>query len=131
MSYLTYDRYIELGGGTYGEDAFEGAEFRAELILDDMTLGRLHEVDWSRWEARVERAMLITIETLPALEDSFKSATAGAQVSYFSNSVTSMNIKTADIGEDAALAALVAELQAILPVELTSRCVRWNDAGGC
>ena len=129
MGYLTFDRYTGLGGGTFDEDEFEGAEFRAELILDDITLGRLHEVDWSGWEARVERAMLIILETLPALDESFRANVEGTRLTSFNNGVNSLGFQSGDAGEDAALMALVREVQALLPVELSSRCVRWNHEG--
>lgn len=129
MSYLTFDQYIDLGGGSCTEDAFDAAEVRAELILDEITLGRLHEVDWTGWEARVQRAMLIIIETLPALDESFRASVEGTRLTSFNNGVDSLGFQSGEADEDAALMALVREVQALLPVELSSRCVGWNHAG--
>lgn len=127
MAYLGYDRYVELGGSAYGEDGFDAAEARAELILDNVTMDRLHSMDWSRWEGRIETCMVITIETLPMLESAYTTDVSGASIYSFSNDVNTIyfNENTGSLVEDA-LSTLVTELQSLLPVELCSTCVRWG-----
>lgn len=121
--YLDWETYAAMGGSAYGEDSYDDAEAWAECILDDVTLGRLKALDWADWQDAVERAMLVAIESLPALQSAYRASIEGTRLSSFNNGVDSLSFATGDAGEDEALAALIAKLQAILPVELTSRCV--------
>ena len=130
--YLTFDEYTELGGATWSEDDYEDAEYLASLILDDVTLNRLQSVDWSDWEGRVKRCMFIILETLPALQDAFKSDTSGGgSITQFSNGVNqfSMSGSTSETDSEAIQAALYRQLVSMLPVELCSICAVYNDAG--
>lgn len=127
---LSYDQYVADGGIAYTEEAFTAAEARAEDILNAVTLYRLDSVDWSSWEGLIERALVLIIETLPALEESYKTRISGSgQLTSFNNGVNSFGFGSVSTGdEDEVMQALVAELQAILPVELVSGCVAYNHA---
>lgn len=127
--YLDYETYVEFGGVTWSEDDYATAEQLAELIMDDVTLNRLQSIDWSTYEHAVQRAMLVILETLPALNDAYSLDTSGQGLSSFSNGVDSFSFANAEDGEaDAIRSALYKQLMSMLPVPLCSACVGYNHA---
>ena len=101
------------------------------MILDDFTLGRLQTVDWSSWEGRVRRCMYVILEALPSLQDAYSSDTSGGRgVTQFSNGIDQFSLVSSlnETDSEAILAALHRQLLMLLPIELCSVCVWYNDA---
>lgn len=121
MPYLDYETYAALGG-TVPEDEFYVAEGWAEAWLDLWTLNRLHVVDWSEWEHRVQ---LVMTRLVDGRADAM--AQEGATpLASFSNGRDSFTF--ADPEANTALAALNRYAVDVLPVELVSACVAYNGA---
>lgn len=133
MAYLTWEQYRAMGGSSVKEADFPAAEERAELVVDDVTLNRLHELDWSAWETQVRHATFLAVESGPALGESYKARlSASGPLTSYSNGQDSFGFGGASgssgSSEDPAYSALYRELVSVLPVQLCSACVGYNHA---
>ena len=134
MAYISFDEY-QTHGGTLGEDAFAKWEPRAELYLDQWTLNRLKNADviadlkaLGEWDA-VLTALAWLTDQMEGIESARAAKSSGQEVTSFNNGVNSFSF-----GGSSASAVTAAESGAyrevcrMLPVDLVSACVLYNDA---
>lgn len=132
--YVTYEEYRELGGAL-DEKPFAVAEPRAEMLLDGWTLNRLKservvaDLEQMGEYQKVKVAMAWLVDQMQGIEKALKAKSEGTEVTSFNNGVNSFSF-----GGGASSEATVAEASAyhevcrMLPVELVSACVSYNDA---
>lgn len=134
MSYVAYAEYKELGG-TLTEEEFNAQEPRAEIMFDGWTLNRLKSErvvedlkqagDWRK----VTVAMCWLTDQMQGIEKARKAKSEGAEVTSFNNGVNSFSFGGVATSEaTAAEASAYHEVCRMLPVELVSACVAYNDA---
>ena len=132
--YVTYEEYRELGG-SLDEKSFAAAEPRAEMLLDGWTLNRLKservvaDLEQMGEYQKVKVAMAWLVDQMQGIEKARKAKSEGTEVTSFNNGVNSFSF-----GGGASSEATAAEVSAyhevcrMLPVELVSACVVYNDA---
>lgn len=133
--YLTYERYKQLGG-TLTQEGFGKAEPIAELYMNHWTLNRLKservimDLKAAGDYESVERAMAYLADEVEGLRKSRKSKADGAEVTSFSNGVNSFSFGGAGSSTEVTAAEASAHYMvcAMLPIELVSACVSYNDA---
>lgn len=134
MAYISYEEY-KLGGGKLAEDEFNVQEPRAEIMLDGWTLNRLKSErvvedlkqagDWRK----VTVVMGWLTDQMQGIEKARKAKSEGTEVTSFNNGVNSFSFGGgASSEETAAEASAYHEVCRMLPVELVSACVAYNDA---
>lgn len=134
MAYLEYETY-RAHGGTLNEEGFSKWEPRAEILFDSWTLNRMQSA-----KVVADLKQLGSYDkTLTALSwltdqcegiDSANAAKAkGQEVKSFNNGVNSFSFgDSAESVETAAEAVAFRQVVKMLPVELCSACVSYNDA---
>ena len=132
--YVTYEEYSELGG-TLDEKSFAAAEPRAEMLLDSWTLNRLKservvaDLEQMGEYQKVKVAMAWLVDQMQGIEKARKAKSEGTEVTSFNNGVNSFSFGGGASSEaTAAEASAYHEVCGMLPVELVSACVAYNDA---
>lgn len=132
--YLTFGEYRELGGAL-DEKSFAVAEPRAEMLLDGWTLNRLKservvaDLEQMGEYRKVKVAMAWLVDQMQGIEKARKAKSEGTEVTSFNNGVNSFSFGGGAPGEaTAAEASAYHEVCRMLPVELVSACVAYNDA---
>lgn len=132
--YVTYEEYSELGG-TLDEKSFAVAEPRAEMLLDSWTLNRLKservvdDLEQMGEYQKVKVAMAWLVDQMQGIEKARKAKSEGTEVTSFNNGVNSFSFGGGASSEaTAAEASAYHEVCRMLPVELVSACVYYNDA---
>lgn len=132
--YVTYEEYRELGGAL-DEKSFAAAEPRAEMLLDGWTLNRLKservvaDLEQMGEYQKVKVAMAWLVDQMQGIEKARKAKAEGTEVTSFNNGVNSFSFGGgASSEETAAEASAYHEVCRMLPVELVSACVSYNDA---
>ena len=114
------------------EDEFSSVEPYAESILDGMTLNRIKSGDSEKGDpSAVTRAMVVLVDYVPQIREAFKSHASGSEVSSFSNGVDSFSFASGTstgAWRNEAMAAALAEVTLLLPIELISADVSYNHA---
>lgn len=131
---MTYEEYRELGGAL-DEKSFATAEPRAEMLLDGWTLNRLKsgrvvaDLERTGEYRKVKVAMAWLVGRMQGIERAREARSEGTEVTSFSNGVNSFSFGGGAPGEaTAAEASAYREVCGMLPVELVSACVAYNDA---
>jgi len=119
--YLDFGEYLAMGG-ELDQQEFSDREAWAEMYLDLWTLNRLQTVDWSQWADKVKRCVKRLVDDYQSILD----AEGGSPVSHFSNGRDSFTF--AEPLLNAPLHACYGFCVDVLPVELMSACVRYNEA---
>lgn len=134
MAYISFDEY-QAHGGTLEEDAFNAWEPRAEVYLDGWTLNRLKSADVvADLKAAGDWGGVLTciawlVGQMEGVEGARAAKASGSEVKSFNNGVNSFSF-----GDSGASASTAAETSAyrevcrMLPVDLVSACVSYNDA---
>ena len=135
MAYISFDEYQTHGGTPMSESMFESYEPKAEAYLDHWTLSRLKSADVredlkarGEWDG-VLTALSWLIGQMEGIESARAVRASGQEVTSFSNGVNSFSF-----GGSSASAVTAAESGAyrevcrMLPVDLVSACVLYNDA---
>jgi len=91
--YLTYDEFLEYGGSITDETRFERHEFRARMLLDLFTLGRIDSTVKTKDE--LKRCMYELVETY---EQEMKQTDGMIGVASVSNDGVSVNYSNSDVG---------------------------------
>lgn len=132
--YVTYEEYRELGGAL-DEKSFAAAEPRAEMLLDGWTLNRLKservvaDLEQMGEYQKVKVAMAWLVDQMQGIEKARKAKSEGTEVTSFNNGVNSFSFGGgASSEETAAESSAYHEVCRMLPVELVSACVSYNDA---
>lgn len=132
--YLTFEEYGGLGGALDEKD-FAAAEPRAEMLLDGWTLDRLKservvaDLEQTGGYRKVKVAMAWLVDRMQGIERARKAKSEGTEVTSFNNGVNSFSFGGGAPGEaTAAEASAYHEVCRMLPVELVSACVAYNDA---
>lgn len=132
--YVTYEEYRELGGAL-DEKSFAAAEPRAEMLLDGWTLNRLKservvaDLEQMGEYKKVKVAMAWLVDQMQGIEKARKAKSEGTEVTSFNNGVNSFSFGGGASSEaTAAEASAYHEVCRMLPVELVSACVSYNDA---
>lgn len=132
--YLTFEEYGELGGAL-DEKSFAVAEPRAEMLLDGWTLNRLKservvaDLEQMGEYQKVKVAMAWLVDQMQGIEKARKAKSEGTEVTSFNNGVNSFSFGGGASSEaTAAEASAYREVRRMLPVELASACVYYNDA---
>lgn len=132
--YVTYEEYRELGGAL-DEKSFAAAEPRAEMLLDDWTLNRLKservvaDLEQMGEYQKVKVAMAWLTDQMQGIEKARKAKADGAEVTSFNNGVNSFSFGGGSSSDaTAAESSAYHEVVRILPVELVSACVSYNNA---
>ena len=132
--YLTFEEYSGLGGAL-DEKSFAVAEPRAEMLLDGWTLNRLKservvaDLEQTGEYRKVKVAMAWLADQVQGIEKARKAKSEGVEVTSFNNGVNSFSFGGGASGEaTAAEASAYHEVCRMLPVELVSACVAYNDA---
>lgn len=132
--YLTFEEYGELGGALDGK-SFAVAEPRAEMLLDGWTLNRLKservaaDLEQTGECRKVKVAMAWLVDRMQGIERAREAKSEGTEVTSFDNGVNSFSFGGGASGEaTAAEASAYHEVCRMLPVELVSACVAYNDA---
>ena len=132
--YVTYEEYRALGG-VLDEKSFAAAEPRAEMLLDGWTLNRLKservvaDLDQMGEYQKVKVAMAWLVDQMQGIEKARKAKSEGTEVTSFNNGVNSFSFGGGASSEaTAAEASAYHEVSRMLPVELVSACVAYNDA---
>lgn len=132
--YLTFEEYGELGG-SLDEKSFAVAEPRAEMLLDSWTLNRLKservvdDLEQIGEYQKVKVAMAWLVDQMQGIEKARKAKSEGTEVTSFNNGVNSFSFGGGASSEaTAAEASAYHEVCRMLPVELVSACVHYNDA---
>lgn len=132
--YISYEEYQQ-GGGKLTEEEFNVQEPRAEIMLDGWTLNRLKSErvvedlkqtgEW--WKVTVVMGWLT--DQMQGIEKARKAKSEGTEVTSFNNGVNSFSFGGGASSEaTAAEASAYHEVCRMLPVELVSACVAYNDA---
>lgn len=134
MAYISYDEY-KAHGGTLEEEAFNVWEPRAEVYLDGWTLNRLKSAQvvadlkaLGDWDG-VLTCVSWLVGQMEGIEGARAAKASGSEVKSFNNGVNSFSF-----GDGSASPATAAEESAyrevcrMLPVDLVSACVSYNDA---
>lgn len=132
--YVTYEEY-QKAGGKLTEAEFDVQEPRAEIMLDGWTLNRLKEqsvVDDLKatgdWRSVVIALSWLT-DQMQGIEKARKAKADGAEVTSFNNGVNSFSFGGGSSSETtAAESSAYHDVVRILPVELVSACVSYNNA---
>lgn len=131
---MTYEEYRALGG-VLDEKSFAAAEPRAEMLLDGWTLNRLKservvaDLDQMGEYQKVKVAMAWLVDQMQGIEKARKAKSEGTEVTSFNNGVNSFSFGGGASSEaTAAEASAYHEVSRMLPVELVSACVAYNDA---
>lgn len=132
--YVTYGEYQQ-AGGKLTEAEFDVQEPRAEIMLDGWTLNRLKEqsvVDDLKeigdWRSVVIALSWLT-DQMQGIENARKAKADGAEVTSFNNGVNSFSFGGGSSSETtAAESSAYHEVVRMLPVELVSACVSYNNA---
>ena len=132
--YVTYEEYQQ-AGGKLTEAEFDVQEPRAEIMLDGWTLNRLKEqsvVDDLKatgdWRSVVIALSWLT-DQMQGIENARKAKADGAEVTSFNNGVNSFSFgggSSSDVTD--AESSAYHEVVRMLPVELVSACVSYNNA---
>lgn len=132
--YVTYEEYRELGGAL-DEKSFAAAEPRAEMLLDGWTLNRLKservvaDLEQMGEYQKVKVATAWLVDQMQGIEKARKAKSEGTEVTSFNNGVNSFSFGGGASSEaTAAEASAYHEVCRMLPVELVSACVSYNDA---
>nr|DAM29443.1 MAG TPA: Head Tail Connector Protein [Caudoviricetes sp.] len=134
MPYVTYEEYQQ-AGGKLTEAEFDVQEPRAEVMLDGWTMNRLKEqsvVDdlkaMGDWRSVVIAVCWLT-DQMQGIEKARKAKADGAEVTSFNNGVNSFSFGGGSSSDaTAAESSAYHEVVRILPVELVSACVSYNNA---
>lgn len=134
MAYLDYETY-RAHGGSLDEGGFAKWEPRAEILFDQWTLNRMQSAEvvadlkqlGSYDKALTALAWLI--DQCEGIESADTAKAKGEEVVSFNNGVNSFSFGGTSTGTETAAEA-VAERRVLqmLPVELCSACVSYNDA---
>lgn len=132
--YVTYGEYQQ-AGGKLTEAEFDVQEPRAEIMLDGWTLNRLKEqsvVDDLKaigdWRSVVIALSWLT-DQMQGIENARKAKADGAEVTSFNNGVNSFSFGGGSSSDTtAAESSAYHEVVRMLPVELVSACVSYNNA---
>ena len=132
--YVTYEEYQQ-AGGKLTEAEFDVQEPMAEIMLDGWTLNRLKEqsvVDDLKttgdWLSVVVALSWLT-DQMQGIEKARKAKADGAEVTSFNNGVNSFSFGGGSSSDStAAESSAYHEVVRILPVELVSACVSYNNA---
>lgn len=132
--YMTYEEYQQ-AGGKLTEAEFDVQEPRAEIMLDGWTLNRLKEqsvVDDLKatgdWNSVVVALSWLT-DQMQGIEKARKAKADGAEVTSFNNGVNSFSFGGVSSSDaTAAESSAYHEVVRMLPVELVSACVSYNNA---
>lgn len=132
--YVTYEEYQQ-AGGNLTEAEFDVQEPRAEIMLDGWTLNRLKEhsvVDDLKatgdWRS-VVIAMSWLTDQMQGIEKARKAKADGAEVTSFNNGVNSFSFGAGSSSDSTdAESSAYHEVVRILPVDLVSACVSYNNA---
>ncbi len=132
--YVTYEEYQQ-AGGKLTEAEFDVQEPRAEIMLDGWTLNRLRDqsvVDdlkaMGDWQSVVIALSWLT-DQMQVIEKARKAKADGAEVTSFNNGVNSFSFGGGSSDDStAAESSAYHEVARILPVELVSACVSYNNA---
>lgn len=132
--YVTYGEYQQ-AGGKLTEAEFDVQEPRAEIMLDGWTLNRLKEqsvVDDLKaigdWRSVVIALSWLT-DQMQSIENARKAKADGAEVTSFNNGVNSFSFGGGASSETTdAESSAYHEVVRMLPVELVSACVSYNNA---
>lgn len=132
--YISYEEYKQ-GGGKLTEDEFNVQEPRAEMLLDNWTLNRLKservvaDLEQMGEYQKVKVAMAWLVDQMQGIEKARKAKSEGTEVTSFNNGVNSFSFGGGASSEaTAAEASAYHEVCRMLPVELVSACVAYNDA---
>nr|UVX80496.1 MAG: Protein of unknown function (DUF3199) [Bacteriophage sp.] len=132
--HLTFEEYRGLGGAL-DEESFAAAEPGAEMLLDGWTLDRLKsgrvvaDLEQTGEYRKVKVAMARLVDRMQGIERARKAKSEGTEVTSFDNGVNSFSFGGGASGEaTAAEASAYHEVCRMLPVELVSACVAYNDA---
>lgn len=129
MSYLDYSGYLARGG-TMTSTAFAKAEKQAERVMDSVTLERLRGGVPAEFSVDVADAMMVLVDSVDQILESYKAMAGGTQVTSFSNGVDSFSFGAGRQGRNEALEVARERAAAMLPIELTSVCALYNGAFG-
>ena len=132
--HLTFEEYGELGGAL-DEKGFATAEPRAEMLLDGWTLNRLKservvaDLEQTGEYRNVKVALAWLVDQMQGIERARKAKSEGTEVTSFNNGVNSFSFGGGASSEaTAAEASAYHEVCRMLPVDLVSACVAYNDA---
>lgn len=92
MIYLAYEEYQTMTISPITEQAFGVLEPEAELMLDDWTMDRLHDLDPIPDAAK--RVMAMLVDGLYAMYDGSKRLMNGESVKSYSNGISSFSFDT-------------------------------------
>lgn len=134
MAILGYDTY-RAKGGELDEQAFAKIEPRMEVYLNGWTLNRLKSAevvadlkDRDMW-GEVETCAVWLTDRMQGIEDARAAKANGQEVTSFNNGVNSFSFGgSSDSTATAAEQSAYREICRMLPVELVSACVSYNDA---
>jgi len=131
--YLTYAQYQELGGKMPQAD-FAVYEPRAEMLMDHWTLNRLKSdrVQADLAQLGYDNAVLVTmaalVDRMPGIAANREAIAAGEVVTSFSNGQNTFGYDSKADRDGSAEAEAYGAIMELLPIELVSAAVEWNDA---
>ncbi len=135
MAYISFEEY-RTHGGMWDEASFARWEPRAEIYLDHWTLSRMKSADviaelkeFGEWDA-VLTALAWLTDQMEGIESARKAKASGQEVTSFNNGVNSFSFGGGSSASTvtAAESGAYAEVCRMLPVDLVSACVSYNDA---
>lgn len=133
MAVLDYETYVELGG-TLEEEEFERLEPRMESYLSSWTLGRSGDPEavalceeLGGW-GDVQRCAAWLVDQVQGIDDARAAKARGEQVTSFNNGASSFSFAAQSGTSTAAEETARAEALRMLPVEMCSACVSFNEA---
>lgn len=130
--YLTYDKYVSMGGKLGAED-FTKAQGEVEGLLNLWTLNRLKsprvlaDLEAQGLSDTVPQAAMAIFDRLDAIKKARESKANGEVVTSFNNGVNSFSFAAQNSDNDA-LQEAYARVCEILPVDVISACVCFNEA---
>ena len=135
MAYISFDEY-QTHGGTLAESEFAKWEPRAEIYFDNWTLSRMKSADviadlkaFGEWDSVLTALSWLT-DQMEGIESARAAKASGQEVTSFNNGVNSFSFGGGSGASTvtAAESGAYAEVCRMLPVDLMSACVSYNDA---